>query len=235
MIKHIFAIHQPNYLPWIGYFYKIAKVDTFIFLDSVQFPRGQSFANRNRIKTPQGIVYLTIPLSYPKGKEKKVSYREMEFASDKWKEKHLKILRFNYKRAPYFDPIYNMVKSVLDIEALFYKLNIKLIKKVSEYLDFETKFALLSDILENFGSKTQLIVDIGKAIGGQVYYSGTGGGKEYNDENLLNKNEITLEYSDFIHPTYPQLWDGFMPNLSIIDLLFNCGPESKNILLGTNQ
>ncbi|NOX90296.1 MAG: WbqC family protein, partial [Calditrichaeota bacterium] len=88
--RRIMAMHQPNYIPWLGYFYKIAKADIFVYLDIVQFPRGKSFAARNRIKTPNGATYLTIPVSLPKGKEGKVLYTEVRFADEQWKKKHLK-------------------------------------------------------------------------------------------------------------------------------------------------
>lgn len=228
----IVAIHQPNYLPWLGYFYKMWESDLFVFLDSVQFPRGQSFANRNRIKVHNGTTWLTIPVSTSAGTEGKVSYNEVQFANDKWRRKHLKTLQMNYKRADYYDDIFPMMEEEIERNENFVGLNIGLIQTFAEYLDIQTETVRLSDLLDTYGEKTQLIIDICGAIGAREYLSGTGGGKEYNDEQLLNKHGISLKYSQFKHPEYPQLWDGFEPNLSIIDLLFNCGPDSKKVLFG---
>ena len=227
----IFAIHQPNYLPWLGYFYKIAKSDIFIFLDIVQYPRGQSFAARNRIKTPNGSAFLTIPISIPHGFSGMVGYHQVKFANDKWKEKHLRTIEFNYKKSDFFKDIYLLLRSEIESHQSLVDLNIGLINVICDYLKIKTKCIRLSDILTNIRQKTELIIDIGNTVGGNIYLSGQGGGYDYNDEKLLIKNDIELTYSDFKHPIYPQLWGAFESHLSIIDLLFNCGPESSRILL----
>jgi hypothetical protein len=233
-INSTFAIHQPNYIPWIGYFYKLANVDKFVFLDSVQYPRGSSFSNRNRIKTAQGETYLTIPITIPSGKKGKVSFQEVQANEVKWKEKHLKILHYNYKKARCFEEIYSLLETTLMEPLSFAELNIALIHTIADYLNITTRTYKLSSLLSSFGAKTNLIVDIGKKVNSLHYYSGTGGGKEYNDETLLSKNGIDLMYSDFVHPVYPQLWDKFIPNLSILDLVFNCGKDSREIILASH-
>jgi len=231
----IVAIHQPNYIPWLGYFYKMAKCDYFVYLDSVQYPRGQSFAARNRIKTPTGPIFLTIPISVPHGHQGKISYLDVEFADLKWKAKHLRTIQLNYKRAPFFEEIFELYRSQLEHHHQFVELNIGLIETFAEYLEIRSKRVRLSNILKTTRKKNELIIDICKKIGAETYLSGTGGGKEYNDENLLNQHGIKLVYNDFKHPVYPQLWGDFIPNLSIIDLLFNCGPQSKTVLFNPQQ
>jgi len=231
-MSKILSIHQPNYIPYLGFFYKIAKSDVFVYLDEVQFPRGQSFASRNKIKTPNGVVYLTIPISIPRGRKGKVKYSEVEFANDKWKDKHLKTLQFSYKRAKYFDEVFNIFRNQILAHNKFVELNIALIEKFLDYLAIPTKRVRLSKILDKFGKKTELIIDLCKTINAETYLSGTGGGREYNDEEMLLKNNIILKYSNFKHPEYSQLWGEFQSNLSIIDLLFNHGPESRSILYG---
>lgn len=226
----IVAIHQPNYIPYLGYFYKMAKCDIFVFLDEVQYPRGHSFASRNRIKTPNCVIFITIPVRIPEGFKGKVKYNQVKFAHQKWKKKHLKTLEMNYKRARYFDEIFDIYKTQVIKVSNFVDLNINLIKAFANYLEIDTKTIRLSEILTDFGQKTQLIIDICKKLNCNQYLSGTGGGKDYNDVKMLNDNGIELIYSDFVHPQYPQLWGKFQPNLSIIDLLFNCGIESKKIL-----
>ncbi|MBS3742318.1 MAG: WbqC family protein [Candidatus Cloacimonetes bacterium] len=230
-----FAIHQPNYIPWLGYFYKIAKSEKFVFLDDVQYPRGQSYSNRNRIKTPNGPTYLTIPISIPSGNKGKVSYKEVKFANNRWKRKHLKTLEFNYKRADYYDEVYPFVENIIQKDLSFAELNMQLIKEICKYLNIATPTYKLSNLLNDYGSKTRLIIDIAKELEANTYLSGTGGGKEYNDRELLSKNNIKLIYSDFEHPQYKQLWGDFTPNLSILDLLFNCGAESKKILVESKR
>lgn len=230
MDKLTVAIHQPNYLPWMGFFYKLAKADIFVFLDEVQYPRGSSFANRNRIKTSNGVNYLTIPVSIPSGRKGKITYNEVAFANSKWKTKNLKMIRFNYTKTPYFSEIFPLYQSILEQDLSFTDLNIALIKGFADYLAIDTKTVKLSEILPVFGKKTQLIIDICKVLDAEIYLSGTGGGKDYNDEKLLNDNNIVLKYSDFDHPSYPQLWGEFKSHLSIIDLLFNCGQASKDFI-----
>lgn len=220
------AMHQANYIPWIGYFYKMAHCDVFVYLDDVQYPRGKSFSARNRIKTPQGAKFLTIPVTKTGGKEGKVLYRDVQFADNEWQEKHKKTLELNYKKAPYFDEVFSMYCLEIDRSTSLLELNIHLIEAIAEYLKISTQRVKLSDVLLTFGQKTDLIIDICNALEADIYLSGTGGGKVYNDEEKLSENGIKLIYNEFNHPVYPQLWEGFTPNLSILDLLFNCGRES---------
>jgi len=226
----IVAIHQPNYVPWLGYFYKMANCDVFVYLDTVQFPRGQSFAARNRVKTHNGTAWLTVPTSIPSGQKGKATYREVSFAGEKWKRKHLKTIEMNYKKAPWFDEIFEIYSNRIENSTSFVDLNIDLIEDFAQYLEIDTERVKLSELLDHFGEKTQLIIDICNELDANVYLSGTGGGKDYNEESLLNKHGIDLRYSDFEHPEYPQLWDGFESHLSILDLLLNCGPESREVL-----
>jgi len=229
-MNKIVSIHQPNYIPWLGYFYKIANSDIFVYLDIVQYPRGQSFAARNKIKTPNGSTYLTIPVSIPGGKKGKALYIEVIFADESWKGRHLKTVELNYKKAPYFKEIFEIYSSQLDRSHSLTELNINLIEAFCHYLEIPTKRIRLSDILTDFGQKTDLIVDICIKTDSTIYLSGDGSGREYNDEKLLNQNGIELTYADFNSPVYSQLWGEFKSNLSIIDLLFNCGNEIKSYL-----
>lgn len=226
------AIHQPNYIPWPGYFHKLAACDVFVYLDTVQYPRGQSFAARNRIKTPNGVVFLTIPVSVPKGQEGKASYIEVEFADERWRDKHLKTVEQSYKRAPHFDEVFELYREGLEQGRTLVDLNVGLIEAIAGYLGIETRRVRLSETLDSFGEKSDLIVDVCKAVGADVYLSGAGGGREYNDERLLNENGIELRYDDYTYPEHPQLWDGFEPNLSVLDLLFNCGRGGRGLVVG---
>jgi hypothetical protein len=224
------AIHQPNYIPWPGYFHKLAACDVFVYLDAVQYPRGQSFAARNRIKTPNGVVFLTIPVSVPKGHEGKASYLEVEFADERWREKHLKTVEQSYKRAPHFDEVFELYRDGLERGKTLVDLNVGLIEAIAGYLGIETRRVRLSETLESFGEKSDLIVDVCKTVDADVYLSGAGGGREYNDERLLNEHGIELRYDNYAYPEHPQLWDEFEPNLSVLDLLFNCGAAGRELV-----
>jgi hypothetical protein len=226
------AMHQPNYLPWLGYFCKMMSADIFVYLDVVQYPRGKSFAARNQIKTPNGAAYLSVPVSVPPGFEGRVTYQQIQFAGEKWKGKHLRTIELNYKKAPYFEEVFDFLNGTISEASSFTEMNIQLIDNIADYLGIEGKRKRLSEILPSFGQKSELIVDICHAVDANVYLSGKGGGLEYNDEGLLRENGIELRYSEFSHPSYPQLWGDFAKNLSIVDLLFNCGKDSAAVIRG---
>jgi len=226
------AIHQPNYLPWAGYFHKLAACDVFVYLDAVQYPRGRSFAARNRIKTANGVAYLTVPVSLPRGREGRVSYLEAAFADSGWRDKHRRTLEQSYARAAYFDEVFALYNEALDAGDSLVAVNIALIEAFTGYLGIHTRCVRLSDLLSEFGSKSQLIVDVCRALDASVYLSGRGGGTEYNDESMLAANGIELRYDTFQERQYPQLWGAFEPRLSVLDLLFNCGADARSHMAG---
>ena len=222
----IVAIHQPNFLPWIGYFYKMYKSDIFVFLDNVQFSKN-SYQNRVKIKTSQGAQWLTLPVFHKFGqltKDVRINNNE------KWKEKHLKTIELNYKKAPYFNQIYDLLVKVYTNNKweLMTDFNIELITAICNFLDIKTK-TIRASSLNTSGSATELLIDIVKKVGGDIYLSGKGGMK-YQNENRFKEENVTLIYTNFKHPVYPQLWGEFIEGLSIIDLLFNCGEESIYII-----
>jgi len=225
----IIAIHQPNYMPWLGYFYKICKSDIFVFLDNVQFSKN-SFQNRTRIKTPTGSIWLTEPV-LTKGRFGQLT-NEVEFNNNlPWRKKHLKTLEVNYKKSKYFDSFFLKLKQTF-LKKEWKRLvefNVELIKLICNELGFKRYFVFASE-LQVKGSGTELLVDTCKRLGADTYFSGSGG-KKYQKEEAFKKAGIKVVYSDFKHPEYPQLWGSFEPNLSIVDLLFNCGKESTNILI----
>lgn len=221
----VVSVHQPNYIPWMGYFYKIQNSDIFVILDDVQYIR-RSFINRNLIKTHQGILRLTVPV------ENKGYYgcniNEIKIKNNlNWKQNHLKNIEMNYKRSEFFRDFYNIFKSCLlrDYEKLS-ELNIDIIKITCQLLNIKTEMILSSTLGINETS-TERIISICKAIGADTYLSGSGGAK-YQDEKLLEENSIKLVYSDFSEKPYKQLWGDFSGGLSIIDYIFNCGYSIEN-------
>lgn len=225
----VLAIHQPNYVPWPGYFHKMASCDVFVYLDAVQYPRGRSFAARNRIKTPNGAAYLTVPVSVPKGRDGRVSYLEVAFADSGWRARHLRTVEQCYARAPHFDAVFALYRDALEQGETLVDVNIALCEAVAAYLGIGSRRVRLSQTLREFGAKSELIADLCLALDASVYLSGTGGGADYNDEELLRRHGIELRYDRYDPPSYPQLWGEFESHLSVLDLLFNCGPDSRRL------
>lgn len=223
----IVGIHQPNFIPWIGYFYKIYKSDVFVLLNDVQFIKN-SYADRNSIKTSQGTCYLKIPLEL---KSHTANYNEIRIKHElKWQDKQLKTIEMNYKKAAFYDEVYEDVERWFrNPEERLDRFNAKIIMDITEKLGFDTQF-LWSDSMGLTDRSTERLIDIIKCCGGDCYFSGTGGAN-YQDEIRYRQEGIALMYTDFIYPEYTQRWNGFEKNLSILDLLFNCGyKESAKII-----
>lgn len=224
------AIHQPNFIPWIGYFYKMAKADLFVILDDVQHSK-KSYTNRANIKTPNGIKRLTVPLS-----KKEILIKDIPISNDKkWNKQHLKIIHDSYSKAPFFDDYY------LDIENFFLKqweylanFNIANILYLKEKMNIKTDLIRSSELQIDEVDKNMRNLAICKSCGADIYLSGDGGGRQYNMEEMFKQEGIDVYYTNFKHPEYIQLWGEFVPGLSVIDLLFNKGPESFNVLFDNN-
>jgi WbqC-like protein family len=226
------AMHQPNYVPWLGYFHKMASCDWFVHLDAVQYPRGQSFGARNRIKTPNGVAWLTIPVSRPHGREGKVTYREISLAEPGWADRHLKTVEASYRRAPYFDEVFGLFAAGLGAGQTLVDVNLSLIESFADYIGISSKRVRLSELLSEFGQKNELIAEICKALGADAYLSGMGGGQDYTEAGELASAGVELRFDEFSPPEYPQLWGSFEPGLSTLDVLFNCGADGCRDLLG---
>ena len=223
----IVAIHQPNFLPWLGYFYKLSASDVFVFLDDAQYSKN-SFINRNKIKTAQGEIWLTIPVKFNFGQA--INEVKINDHDSNWREKHLKTILMNYKKAQFFDEIFTLLDSVYkkqNWERLI-DINIELFKEIIGYLQLENEI-ICSSVLQINDQSTERLAKIVKKLNGDIYLSGAGGAK-YQEEEIFKRENITLKYSNFTHPTYQQLWHSFVPNLSIIDVLFNCGKQTRNLL-----
>jgi hypothetical protein len=229
------GIHQPNYFPYQGYFYKMMHCDTFVFMDDVQFPQGRSFCYRNRIRTSNGTMWISVPTR----REKKV-VRISEVLIDNnqnWSEKHLRTFYHAYSRSPYFKAVFPLLEEALSASwEYLVQLNIHLIRVVCRYMGIEKscKFIRMKDV-DAKGKSTDLLIDICRRVGADTYVSGVTG-KKYLEERKFEAAGLRLAYCVFNQPKYAQLWSGeFVPNLSILDLLFNCGPESKKTLLNTGS
>jgi len=228
----ICAIHQPNYLPWLGYFYKLASCDIFVFLDNVPYSKG-GFINRNQIKTPQGASWLTVDV-LTKSHYGQLIKDVVINTNTSWRSTHEKSLAQNYSRAPYLSKYFSCFDTVFRTEwEKLAELNESLIKTLCGILGIDNvKFIRASDIGVD-GKSTQLLTNICQVVGADTYLSGPSG-QDYMDESFFIMKGIRLKYTDFKHPVYNQLWGDFAPRMSIVDLIFNEGDRSLDILKGQN-
>ena len=223
----IAAIHQPNYLPWLGYFHKILRSDVFILLDNVQYTKD-SYINRTKIKSATGPLWLTVPVLC-KGRHGQ-AINEVEINSQTtWWVKQPKTIELAYRRSPEFARFWPSLRELFSVGwRKLAPLNISLIKRICGLLGVTTKVVLASEIPSE-GGGTNRLIGLCKAVGADVYLSGSGG-RKYQDEETFSLAGIELRYADFIHPRYAQLWGDFAEGLSVIDLLLNCGKQSRKIL-----
>ena len=219
------AILQSNYIPWKGYFDLIAAADEFILYDDMQYTR-RDWRNRNQIKTPQGLQWLTVPVKV-KGKYHQ-SIRKTEIDGTAWAEKHWQVINQNYRKSPYFVEISEVFRP-LYLEAhnirLLSSLNRILIETVCNYLDIHTDISNSWDYCLANG-KTERLADLCIQAGGKEYISGPAA-KGYIEEEVFIAKGIKLRWFDYNdYPEYPQLWGKYNHNVTILDLLFNCGKEA---------
>jgi hypothetical protein len=221
----IIAIHQPNYIPWLGYFYKIYQSDVFVFLDDAQFS-NEGMHNYTYIKTYNGSFRLKYPVQQSLGDKINMVRSKDELG---WKAKHLAMLETNYRNAPYFKEVMNNYREVILKEFNnIAVLNIRLIKLFTEKLAFKTEFINASDLNITL-NKEEKIISICDILGGSVYYSGTGA-MAYQKEENFNTRGIELRYSIFTPFEYPQLWNGFQSNVTALDYFMNCGYDWDRVL-----
>ena len=224
----ILSAHQPQYLPWLGYFHKMYHSDIFVFLDNVQYKKRE-YQNRNCIRTRTGSLWLTVPVLKEADPYPNISALRIDNSQD-WQKRHWMTIRTNYSRAPFFKEYSPFFEKLYSAEwDRLVDLNIHIIKHIAELLGIN-KPLILESQLNITTNKTSRIIDICKALKADVYLSGIGG-REYLDEKQFESSGIKLIYQDFKHPQYKQCHEPFIPCISIIDLLFNCGGESLKILI----
>jgi hypothetical protein len=221
----ILSVQQPQYISWLGFFNKIDRSDLFVSFDSVQFVT-HGFIYRNKIKTPQGWTWLTIPVKHKHGC--RINEVRINNGID-WVERHLRSLKHSYSKAPFFNEYFGEIEEIYrggwDMLSDF---NDTLLKWLLEKLGIGVKFFNLSDLGVE-GMSTLRIVNLCKKLGADTYLSGPGG-KDYVIDEMFKKDRIRLIYQDFKHPVYTQRFGEFMPGLSVVDLLFNHGDKSLGII-----
>ena len=223
----IIAIHQPNFLPWFGYFHKMAQADRFVLLDSVAFTKG-GYTNRVKVKAAGGAQWLTVPV-LTKGKLGQIVAEVACSDGVDWRKKVRAALETNYRGCPHFQPAAGKIFGVLgSSRENLAEMNIRLIECVAGELGITTPMIRSSRIPAS-GQATQLLIAICQELGADTYLSGRGGLK-YQEDEAFRAARIDLRVDSFEHPRYPQAFGEFTAGLSIVDLLFNCGPGSARVL-----
>lgn len=225
------AIMQPGYLPWLGFFELMASSDILVIYDDVQFVK-HSWQNRNRIKNVGGAQFLTIPVLIRGKNRPKIN--EVLIAEDVlWRRKHLKSISYNYCKAKYFDEIFPIIEKGLQLKTnKLLDINMFFIREIAKYLNINTQIALSSDFGITAGGTVERVINICKYFNATHFYNGPKGKELYKDEKEdFAKQGIVLEIQEYQHPEYPQLFGEFIPYLSVIDLLFNRGKHSLEIIL----
>jgi len=225
----IVSINQPAYLPWLGYFHRIAVSDLHIVLDHVQFEKN-SFTNRNKIRTSEGWCWLTVPLK-TSGRFGDLAIAQIEIATERrWAEKHWNSIRLNYSKANYFREHADFFENIFSRS--WERLN-PLLREITTYLlsafGIKTKILFSSEI-GAAGRKSELVLELCRKVGATSYLSGSLG-RDYLDEVAFEGAGIAVCYQDYHHPAYKQIYPGFEPYMGAIDLLFNHGPDSLEVIM----
>jgi len=226
-MKKKIAIIQSNYIPWKGYFDMIAAVDEFIQFDEVQYTKGD-WRNRNKIKTPQGVQWLTVPVQ---GKRLSQKIIETKISGNNWTSLHWKSIVQNYRRATYFSEIASWLEPIYHEESFNHisQLNYHFIKSICQYLAIDTKITSSTEYHLTDG-KTERLAYLCTQAGGTEYISGPAA-KNYIDEKVFKDRDIKLTWFDYAgYPSYSQLWGDFVHEVTILDLLFNCGKKSSRYM-----
>ncbi|CAM4015776.1 hypothetical protein CCOS865_01697 [Pseudomonas reidholzensis] len=214
------GIHQPNYLPWLGYFYKMSISNVFIFLDDADFPKG-SYVNRNKICINGEGKWLTVPT----GGGLKTPILHVCPAGSEWAQKHIRTLEVVYGRAPFFNEYFPAISAILSEKGSlnFADLNIALIKYVASHVGVDCIFLRSSEMNVSGLSDARLVQLVSK-VGGHTYISGSGGAN-YQTEEIYQEHGIKLQYSNYKAEAYPQGTSEFIAGLGVLDALFNVGAE----------
>ena len=227
------VILQPSYIPWRGFFHLIQKADTFVFFDDVQYDK-RGWRNRNRIKTQNGPVWLTIPANAKGSQTDNILIKDVPVVYDEdWAKKHWRSLQLNYGKAPFFKQYAPLVESFYQQRpVMLADFTISTSITLSETLGLRNKTFLRSSELEGVeGQKTDRLLSVLKKVCATHYISGPSA-KDYIENDKFEAAGITLEYIDYRYEEYPQLHPPYDPQVSVLDLLFMTGPEAGKHIWG---
>lgn len=223
------GIIQSNYLPWRGYFDFIDDVDLFVVHDDLQFTKGD-WRNRNRIKTPHGTRWITVPVHYERTAqlicETKIDY------SRNWQREHRNLIEASLSKAPHIGDVLALLRPAWDARhETLTELNVALLAAICQYLKIRTPFRMSSEFHLR-GAKTERLIQLLTAAGATTYVSGPSA-RAYLEEQRFEEAGIRLEYKQYSYQVYPQLWGPFEGAVSIVDTIANCGPASRDFLKST--
>jgi len=228
------AIIQPSYIPWRGYFHQIQKADVFMFYDDVQYDK-HGWRNRNRVKTKNGTIWLTIPVAARGNVVESTKILEIRCASKNWGRKHWATLQQSYGKAPHFERYAPLLEEFYARqEDRLAELTIDLTRRLARELGIErTRFVRSSELAGIEGTATDRLIALVRAVGADHFISGPSA-REYIDEAKLAAARVTLEYMRYEYPEYEQLHPPYDPHVSILDLLFMRGESAGELIWGRN-
>ncbi len=229
MKQNVVVIHQPDFLPYMGFFHRLLKADTFIILNHVQMSK-RGWVHRDKIKTPSGEEWISLPI---KKLAKGPIISEAEIDYENAYDKIARMIQANYQKAAFFSEIFPTLSDILAVRPpKLYDLNLLLLKQLFTWFDIQIP-TFFSHELGVTSTKSLMNAELTKKVGGTTYLSGVGA-KDYHNDAPFAELGVSVEWQEFNHPEYTQLHDSFIPYLSSIDLLLNCGiKHSREILRST--
>jgi hypothetical protein len=226
------VILQPSYIPWRGYFHQIQKADVFVFYDCVQYD-DRGWRNRNKIKTPQGPQWLTVPVKSKGCQNAKTPINHIPILwESNWHEKHRRMIHQNYAKSPFFNNYLPMLEAIyLRRDALLADFTCATTNLIARELGIQHTQFLRSSAIGAEGAKTDRLLDILKKVGATHYISGPSA-QDYIERDKFDEAGISLEFMAYNYLEYPQLYGEFQPQVTILDLLFNVGPDAGKYIWG---
>lgn len=225
-MAHTVCIHQPDFVPYLGFFDRLLDVDQFIILDDVQFIR-RGWQHRDVIKGPAGRTWLSLSIAKS---DYHSAISDIQLAADrKWVDANLNLLAACYSKARYFSKVFGQVETIYRASHVtMMGLNMAFLRLAFEYFAIDVPLMMASEFDVNT-TKTERLVQLALAVGADEYLTGTGS-KEYLDESLFEQSGVSVRWQKFSHPVYPQLHGAFIPMLSCLDVIFNCGYGAADVL-----
>lgn len=227
------AVHQPNFLPWLGWFDKLARADVFVLLDHVQFPRTSRGTYVNRVKLLVGgkDAWATAPIVRASGSVQRIDQVRVDDAQP-WREKLLRTVEHNYRRADAYDDVFPLVREIIEQPTdRLAELNERGVRDIADALGLDASKFVRSSTLGTSSHATDLLIELTKAVGGTTYLAGNLAGSTYQEDEKFEQAGIELRLQRFEHPRYDQQVDEFVPGLSVVDALMHVGRERTRALL----
>lgn len=224
----IVVCHQPDFLPYLGYFDRLLKADVFVIMDNVQLVHP-GWPTRNRIKGPSHPIWLSVPIVKRASSFQAILEARIDHTQP-WQRQTTNTIRSHYRHSPHFETYFQELERLLTEEVdLLVDLNLRLLAFFFDALQIHIPTVVRASELGIAGKRNEFLANAVQAIGGDTYLSGGGAG-DYLDVEHFHQRGIKVVIQDFRHPMYPQRYGPFLPDLSVVDLLLNCGPDSATIL-----